>query len=187
MKSNKAIRGCVFAMAAALMAGGTACSSNSKKQTHVDESANQSEHNRMLVRMALAENVYNGTAVERAIYPGDFDHGKALLSELGAKRVETLAHAYSGGSGSIVVIQGDESQELYDARVAAIRQHFADAGLDPQYVYVAKGGHAGGAGVSSDLAVLPYNKMISEYAPKAAAPSGDAVLTLQRPSASRSK
>src|SRR6185503_18477472 len=89
-----------------------------------------------------------------------FNHGAATLNELGQRRVETLIHAYRGASARIVVLQGDEPTAVYDARVATVRQQFADAGFNDK-VEIA------GAGVpansSSGRGVISYDRMMSTY------------------------
>src|SRR4051812_26814020 len=120
---------------------GAGCGSQPKAQTRtVDEPADLAEQNRMLVRMALAENVHNAVTTERTVYPKDFEPGTARLSELGSERVEKLVYACSGAGvhGRVVVVKGDADDELYDARVAAVRDGLADAGVDLKDVIVAK-------------------------------------------------
>jgi type IV pilus biogenesis protein CpaD/CtpE len=150
----------VLMLAAALAAG---CSSS--KPAQVDQTSDQVEHNRLLVRMALTENVYNGTAADRAVYPKDFDFGSATLNPLGQQRVEMLIHAYRGATGRIVVLQGDEPDAVHAERIATVRQQFADAGFDKEKVNISKGGHLG-AGSSSERAIISFDRLMSEYRPK---------------------
>src|SRR5207244_2146585 len=103
-------------------------------------------NNQLMVRMALAENVYNGMASEQAVYPKDFEAGSASLNELGTRRVEALIHVCRGGWGNIAVIRGDEPDVLYDARIAAVQQQFADSGIDMSRVSIAKADHVSGKG-----------------------------------------
>ena len=158
------IRKAMYALATAALLAPAGCSSTAHTEQSVDDQTDLADQNRLLVRMALAENVYNATAVEHAIYPKDFAPGSAKLSELGTQRVRMLIAAYTGGSGSITIVKGDETDELYDARITAIRQQLADAGLEQ--VCVAKGGRVGGDGVRSDRAVLTYKRVLSDYAVK---------------------
>ena len=144
-----------------LAAAAVGCTSSPKAKTsHVDEPADLAEHNRLMVRMALAENVYQGTAADRAVYPEDFDHGVATLNDLGQRRVETLIHAYRGGSARIVVLKGDEPTAVYDARVATVRQQFADAGFNDKVEIAGSGVPANS---SSGRGVVSYDRMMSTY------------------------
>ena len=174
---NAAQRWALLAMAMLAIAGG--CRSSGERTTQVDERPDASENNRLLVRMALAENVYNGIATERAVYPRDFDHGSATLNELGTSRVEMLEEAYRDGSGRITVLRGDASDDLHAARVATVRQHFADAGLDPQRVHVVRGEHSEVEGDFSDRALLSYDRMMQRYAPlqQQGAPKGSVIVS----------
>jgi hypothetical protein len=129
--------------------------------TPVAQSADEADHNRMLVRMALAENVYNGIAADGALYPKDFAHGSAALNALGERRVETLIHAYRGGSGKVVLIRGDESDDVYAKRIETIRQQFADAGFTSGQVEVGHG--TSPAGTSSERGLITFEHMLSTY------------------------
>ena len=149
-------------IAAALMAAG--CGSNAPKERHADGQTDLAEQNRLLVRMALAENLYNATAVERALYPKDFFPGTSKLNELGTQRVRMLLDSCSGSRTSVTVVHGEEEDEVYDARIAAIRQQLADSGAEQ--VAVVKGGRVGGGGVESDRAVLTYKRMLTDYTAK---------------------
>src|SRR5688500_18062202 len=132
----------------------------------VDEPSDLTAHNRTVVRMALAENVHNGIAAEQAVYPRDFHHAQATFNDLGTRRIETLADVLRGGRGRVVVIRGDASDELYAERVAAVRQHLDDAGLDSKEVSVARDVHVGGVGADSNRSLLTYDRMMGRYAAK---------------------
>jgi hypothetical protein len=85
---------------------------------------------------------------------------------LGTRRVETLVTASRDSTGQIVIIRGDAPDELYEARVATVRDELASAGLDADEVPVATDTHVGGGSVSSDRALLTYVRMMSDYAAK---------------------
>jgi hypothetical protein len=165
-------------MTAAAMAVGMGCSSNKDKHAKVDESADTSAQNHGLIRMALAENIYNGIATERTVYSKDFDPGHTDLNELGMRRVETLISAARGGSGQIVVLQGDAPEPLYTARVASVRRQLADAGINLKDVTAVKGTLVDGETTASGRTLLAFDKMISTYQAK---PEGQQqnVLTIQ--------
>ena len=160
--TKRAIHGCAMAIAATgILSADLGC--NAKKQPRVEGTGTSGRENQLLVRMALAENVYNGIAAERAVYPKDFYSGTSRLNELGLRRVGALVDACRDASGRITILRGDESEPLYDARIAAVRQQFADAGLDLERVTVAAGQHVGAPGVSSGQAIMMFDKMMSEY------------------------
>jgi hypothetical protein len=164
----------VLAFTAALAAAGSGCNSNRERTVKVDETANSIEQNRSLVRMALAENVYNGVAAERAIYPKDFEHGSTKLNTLGTNRLDMLINVCREGNGRIVVIRGEESSELYDERVKLIENQLAHAGFDTEQVSVAKNSHVSGGSASGERAIAAYSKMMTSYQPgqQQSAPAG---------------
>ena len=149
---------CLLAASLALAGG---CKSTPKKET-VDETADSIESNRVLVRMAFAENVYNGTAHARAIYPKDFDYGAATLNTLGQQRVAMLIDAYRKATGRIIVMRGDEPEAIHAERVATVRKQFADAGYEKEDVVVSKGGNLD-VGSSSERAIVTYNRLLETY------------------------
>ncbi len=148
--------------AALILACGQGCKSDA-------DSADLVEHNDMLVGMAMSQNVYNGIAAERAVYPKDFLPGSASLNELGRRRVDNLLQAYNGTTASIGIIRGDESNDLYQARIATVRKELAAAGIDSKAITVDEDGRVGGSGVASDRAILTYKRMMTDYVAK---PSG---------------
>ena len=154
----------ILALAAAVAVAGVGCKSNKERTVKVDETANSIDQNRLLVRMALAENVYNGIAAERAVYPKDFEPGSTKLTTLGENRVEALIHVCRDGNSRIVVIRGDESPETYDARVKLVEELFVDAGFGTS-ITVAKDSHVTGGGQPGDRAILTYSKMMTTYQP----------------------
>jgi hypothetical protein len=157
-------RRCALALAVLFAAGG--CHSEPAPRAPDGTAGDEVQQNRLLIRMALAENVYNGAAAERAIYPHDFQPDTAILNELGTRRLQTLAHACRDANGHVTVVRGDETDKVYDARVSLVRQQLADAGVNVDRVSVARGGPVGGGGTSSDTAILTYNRMMSDYSQK---------------------
>ena len=147
----------------AFAAGG--CHDAPKSPAYYEPSPDAVENNRLLVRMALEENVYSAVATDRTVYPKDFRPGTAELNPLGIRRVDMLLDASRGARGEIAVLRGDERDDVYVDRVSTVRQALLDAGI--QSVTVAGADHTGASGVSSDRAVLTYTKLMSEYAPKA--------------------
>jgi hypothetical protein len=174
MKKPMKRYGCIVLTSAALAAAAAAgCASSAPDKTaQVDQSADEREQNRLLVRLALAENVYNGVATERVMYPKDFDPGTAKLNELGTRRVEALAYACRGGSSRVAVVRGDEPDELYEARLAAVRDELALAGLDAKEINVSQDGQVSGETASTERALLTFDKMMSRYAPQQGGPGG---------------
>jgi len=152
--------------AAAAALGGGGCASSDKHDEQVAESADLSEQNRMLVRFSLAENVYNGIAAERTVYSRDFDPGTAVLTQLGTRRIGTLAELSRNSTAPIVIVRGDAPDALYAQRVAAVRNELVADGMQVDEITLAQDVPAGGGTVSSDRALLAYQRLISDYLPK---------------------
>ena len=163
MKNTHIRSSCVLSLAAALAAAGAGCSSNREQKARHDASANEAEQNRLLVRLALAENVYNGVAAERAVYPKDFEPGTATLTELGTNRLDMLVYACHEGNSRVVMIRGDESDDMYEARVSRVHGALADAGLDPKQITVAKNALPSGGSETSERAILIHGRLMTSY------------------------
>ena len=143
----------------------TGCRPDSHEQISADKSADSAEYNTLLVRAALAENVYSATAVERTVYPKDFLPNSSVLNDLGTRRVEALAQVCKGATGRLTIVRGDEGDEIYAARIATVKQRLADAGVDLNRMAVG-GGNPGGSGESSEKADLVHKRMLNDYTPK---------------------
>lgn len=144
----------------------TGCASNTQEQDiSVNQSADESAQNRLLVRMALAENVYNHVAVERTMYPRDFKPGTATLNALGESRVGMIIDSSRDARGNVSIVRGEEPDDVYQARVDAIRLELKDAGINLDHLTVA-GGIANGPAVSSPRAIITYDRMMTDYQPK---------------------
>jgi hypothetical protein len=151
-------------IAAGAAAAGGCKSSAAQPRAHAEDTADSMEQNRLLTRLALAENVYNGAVAESALYPKDFVAGSTQLNALGRERMRMLVNAYRNGVGRITVLRGAEEQELYAARVAAVRQQLADAGPELEKVAAVAGDHVAPAGSSSGRAVLGFTRMMADAA-----------------------
>jgi hypothetical protein len=160
MKAKSIVLIATFALA------GAGCHSGHVNRSYENPSADSTDSNRLLIRMAMEENVYNAVANERTIYPKDFRAGTAELNPLGSRRIDMLIDASQGTRGYISVIRGDELAEVYSDRVATVRQALADAGVSTTDVKVIKADHVGGAGIPSDRAVLSYVKLMADYIPQ---------------------
>jgi hypothetical protein len=165
---------CATAIATGLLAC-AGCASHERisdrepeSHSNATESADSPPHNRLLVRMALAENVYNGIAAEGAVYPHDFYSNGAGLNDLGRRRVDVLSAACREGGENphLIILRGDASEELYDRRIDAVRKRLAETALEGETTEVAKADHVAGAGVSSDRAIITFARMMAEYVPR---------------------
>jgi hypothetical protein len=153
----------LFAIVLLLLVAG--CQSSQPADIEVDQSADETAHNQLLVRAALAENVYNHAAVERTLYPRDFKPGSATLNALGESRINMIIDASRDAHGNVSILRGEESDETYQARIIAVRDELKDAGINLDHVTVA-GGLPNSPTVSSPRAIITYDRMMTDYAPK---------------------
>jgi len=157
----------------AAVAVGGGCKSNDNRDEEVNTSADLIDQNRLLVRLALAENVYNGIAAERAVYPDDFEAGSAQLNRLGEQRVEMLVDASRSSTQSIAVLRGPADDQLYAARIDAVRQELIDGGLQADGITIAQDTHVGGHGQSGTRSLIIYNRLLAGYAADAQTGNGN--------------
>ena len=107
--------------------------------------------NAAIVQMHFEEQTRAGSITSRTIYPYHFVADQARLTPLGEEHVRTLELALAEEGGKPIelnVRRGDASSELYEARVAALKERFAAAGVEADRVAFADG-LGGGKGISS--------------------------------------
>ena len=75
------------------------------------------------------EAVINGVLTERTVYPYYFYHDTAHLTELGRRNLSILGAYYKNYPGPLNIRQRGTSDELYEARVAEVREHLAQWGV----------------------------------------------------------
>jgi hypothetical protein len=83
-----------------------------------------------IVEMSLSQQVRDGAAEGRTIYPHHFVNGGAELNLIGERQVEALLPQSASDKTEINVLRGDASDDLYRARVETLRKRFLDAGFD---------------------------------------------------------
>ena len=138
----------VAAAAAAAMTLIGGCNGKAKQDEDADAEARV---NTAIVRMHFDEQARGGATTGRTIYPYHFVADQPSLTPLGEEHVQTLAQALAEEDGKPVrlnVRRGDASAELYDARVTALKERFAEAGVEADRVVFADG-LGGGKGISS--------------------------------------
>lgn len=94
------------------------------------------------------EAMINGVLAERTVYPYYFYHDTPHLTELGKRNLGILGAYYSNYPGPLNVRQGGVSEELYEARIAAVREHLGEWDIDIEEIPI-EDGHAGGDGMPS--------------------------------------
>ncbi|MFP4172499.1 MAG: hypothetical protein ACLFV4_06260 [Candidatus Hydrogenedentota bacterium] len=82
------------------------------------------------------EAVINGVLSERTVYPYYFYHDTPHLTELGQRNLSILGAYYKNYPGPLNIRQRGTSGELYEARVAEVREHLAQWGVAIEEVEV---------------------------------------------------
>lgn len=91
----------------------------------------------------------NAIVREHAVYMHHFRPNAAELNTIGMRVIETLAQHYGEYGGPLSVVQGDANEEIFEARIAAVRDALADAGVEPNRITI--GDMApGGDGIRSE-------------------------------------
>lgn len=101
----------------------------------------------------------NAIVVQHTLYPYHFVPDSATLTQLGEHDLEILAEHYRQQPGPLNVPRGGISEDLYRARVDAVRAELQEKGVDPARVTWLDD-RPGGPGMSSErvLAVLDAEK-----------------------------
>ena len=112
--------------------------------------------------VAIVEGYYNkmvdaGVVREQMIYPYHFLVNSATFTELGRRDMDILAKHYVMYPGHLGVRKGDETKELYDARVQVVLDSLKVAGVRMDRVSVSDG-MPGGDGITSDRVILIQKK-----------------------------
>ena len=87
--------------------------------------------------------------VQRTIYAYHFEAGRAELNPLGERDLAVLAAHFRTAPGDLAVRRGGVGDELYQARLAAVRDGLMQAGVDLERVALADAA-PGGDGMSSE-------------------------------------
>ena len=89
---------------------------------------------------------------ERTLYPHHFAEGRAELNQLGQRDLTLLADLFREQPGSLNVRRGDADEDLYQARLEAVRTALEFSGIDAARVDLVDG-PAGGDGAGSERTV----------------------------------
>jgi hypothetical protein len=89
---------------------------------------------------------------QHTLYAYHFQTGSAALNGLGLRDLDVLAANLRKNSGEINVHRGDAAQALYDARLAAVKDHLVAAGIPAANVAIADG-PPGGDGISAERVI----------------------------------
>jgi hypothetical protein len=112
----------------------------------------QKEFDRAAVQSYLDDQRVAGVVAEHTIWPHYFLPNSADFSELGQHNLALLASFYRDNPGPLAVRRGDESADLYAARVAAVHQALVDGGVEAPRIEITDA-PAGGPGMPSSKVV----------------------------------
>ena len=101
------------------------------------------------VAMYAEEAIDNAIVREHTVYMHYFRPNGAQLNTLGRRVIETLAQNYGEYAGTLSIVQGDANDEIYEARIEAVRDALTDVGVDPSRITIGAM-VPGGDGIRSD-------------------------------------
>ena len=78
----------------------------------------------------------NAVLRQRTIYPYHFVNGTPRLNDLGRREMSILARHYRFQPGAINVVSGDIHQDLYNARIEAVRAVLIDVGVEESLITI---------------------------------------------------
>ena len=110
------------------------------------------EFNKAIVQTYYNEVTDAAIIREQMIYPYHFVVNGTTFTELGQMNMTILANHYVKYPGALGVRRGDETKELYDARVQVVLDSLKVAGVRMDRVTVSDG-MPGGDGITSDRVV----------------------------------
>lgn len=120
----------------------------------------------------------NAIVAQHTLYPYHFASGSAQMNDLGARDLNVLADHFLKAPGDLNLRRGDASQPLYEARLKAVLERLAAAGVKGGAVAV-KDGPPGGAGMSSERVIVILKEKMTKGGSGAssASTSGSAGMT----------
>lgn len=98
--------------------------------------------------LLLAASLQRAIVVQSTLFPYHFVPDAAQLNELGERDLQVLARHFQSHSGSLSVRRGDAGDALAEARLRAVVEALANAGVARDHVLV-RDGLPGGDGVAS--------------------------------------
>jgi hypothetical protein len=105
------------------------------------------------------ESVDNGILAQHTLFPHHFVVNAARLNELGRRDLGVLARHFLTAPGEVNVRRGTVTAQLYEARVASVRQHMIEMGVDPERITISEGLPAG-SGMRSDFVLSVIEEII---------------------------
>ena len=97
--------------------------------------------------------IRNGILTQQMLYPYHFVQNSAELNALGTMDLAVLADHYRLYPGELGIRRGNTRAELYDARVKAVRESLAMAGVDTSRMKVGTDSLPGGEGMASERVI----------------------------------
>jgi hypothetical protein len=113
----------------------------------------EAEVNAHTLDSSFTQQMRNGAAVGRTIYPHHFVVGDAALTLVGQRHFNALLPRSDIDQVRVSVPRGDASDALYQARLDGLRRRFIEAGYDEER-FALVDALPGGDGISSDRVLL---------------------------------
>jgi len=108
----------------------------------------QKDFDRAAVQSYFDDQRVAGVVAEHTVWPHYFAPNSADFTELGQGNLAILASFYRANAGPLAVRRGDESADLYAARIAAVSKALVDAGVEADRIEITDA-PAGGPGMPS--------------------------------------
>jgi hypothetical protein len=125
----------------------------------------------------------NAIVAQHTLYAYHFVPGSAELNDLGVRDLNVLADHFTKAGGDVNVRRQDAGASLYEARVKAVLERLAQAGV-PAGAVAVKDGPPGGDGISSErVVVILKGKMSSSSSTSSASASSSSAATSDASSA----
>ncbi|MCC6681595.1 MAG: hypothetical protein IT445_11895 [Phycisphaeraceae bacterium] len=117
--------------------------------------------NRWMVSDLQDQHVAGAVIAQHTLYPHHFVANASALNDLGLRDAHILADRYRDHPGTLNIRRGSEGDELYGARVQAVKDLLADNGVDVSRVAIADAS-AGGDGLVSERVLVILDEKIGQ-------------------------
>jgi len=122
--------------------------------------------------------INNAIITQHTLFPYHFSPGRDALNELGERDLAALAAYYRGHAGDLNIRRGDATDDLYKARVGAVRKRLTESGVDATRIAISDS-MASGPGMASTEVVKILER--AEKDSSTAAPSAPGTSIMDKP------
>lgn len=138
----------------------TGCQSASHQTVSTDQRASE---NAWVIHDYENQAINNAIIAQHTLYPYHFLLNSEQLTELGDRDLMVLADHFMDAPGPLNIRRGNESDELYQARIDHVKSRLVNAGIDTSRVKLADD-FPGGTGQSSQHALVILGGTVTQPA-----------------------